>query len=104
MITATRILCEQIHTNRNRELYNGEIDNRARTVTMLSPETTHPNLTNRFQHKLHSMSRTTNPYSHFTNCMYQGTQKRSHTYHTAPFSLSNTAGEQQGFHHRGSPR
>ena len=65
------------------------------------------NMANKFQHMLHSMPETTNTYSkncHFTSQTYKGNQNRRHIYHTTPFRLSGTMHEQQGFHHRGSPR
>ena len=40
---------------------------------------------------------------YLTNCTYQGSQNRRHTYHTTLFRSSGTVCEQQGFHHRGSP-
>ena len=46
----------------NRYQYNAGIDNRTRTLTTLSPSTTHPNRANRFQQMLHSMPDTTNTY------------------------------------------
>ena len=44
------------------------------------------------------------PNSPFTNHTYQTTQTRGHTCHTAPFRMTNTSHEQQGFYHRGPAR
>ena len=97
----------RFRTNKRMDQYNGNIDNRTRTLTTLSPSKTHPNIANRSQCMLHSTAETTNTYGkndHLTNCTYQGAQNRRHTYHTTPFRSSNAAHDQQCFHHKGSPK
>ena len=96
--------------HRNREPYNNfrrGINNRIQTLTTPSPTMTHLNMANRFHHFSHSTPETPNTHhrnGHFTNHTYQVTQTRGHAHHTAPFRMTNTSHEQQGFYHRGSPR
>ena len=91
----------------NSNQYNTGIDNITRPLTIPSTLTTQPNRANRFQHLSYSMPSTTNTYGgngHFTNCIYQGNQKRKNGYHKALLRTSTTSHNGLGFHHRGSPR
>ena len=50
------------HQAKNREQYNGGIDNNTRILTTLNPLTTHPNMAHRLQHRSHSTPKTMETY------------------------------------------